>query len=574
MKIVVTGIGIISAIGCNKQETLDSIQAERSGVGAMQYLQSIHTHLPVGEVKMTNEALREALNIPSHIAVGRTTLLGLAAAREALHDAALQDVSDMAFISGTTVGGMDTTEQHWTQWLENNALDYVHQHEAGASTDTIASFIGDFSYKTTPSTACSSALNAIMIGANLMRTGGVKKALVGGTECLSKFHLNGFNSLMILDSASCRPFDATRAGLNLGEGASYLILENEEDALKRGAHIYGYIAGYGNTCDAHHQTASSPDGEGAYLAMKQALQMANIMPEQVDYINAHGTGTPNNDFSESAAIRRLFSEKIPFISSTKAFTGHTTSASGSIEAAICLLCMQNNIIPANLNWSVTDDTLVMPVVHNVQHDLQCVLCNSFGFGGNDSSLVLTKTGISDLSSNLSNVAISYSPLYNGEEIDYKQFISPIEARRMTKQLRQTLAASLSALHDANLSPDAIICATRYGCMTNSMVFLNEILSTNEDGLKPTRFIQSTHNTMAGLLAIKQQNKGYNITYSSGNNSWNDAILDAIMQMQLGFIQSALVVAFDEYVEDWDNILQKVGLQSCDIAKAQLLTLQN
>ena len=574
MKIVVTGIGIISAIGCNKQETLASIQAERSGVGAMQYLQSIHTHLPVGEVKMTNEALREALNIPSHIAVGRTTLLGLAAAREALHDAALQDVSDMAFISGTTVGGMDTTEQHWTQWLENNVLDYVHQHEAGASTDTIASFIGDFSYKTTPSTACSSALNAIMIGANLMRTGGVKKALVGGTECLSKFHLNGFNSLMILDSTPCRPFDATRAGLNLGEGASYLILENEEDALKRGAHIYGYIAGYGNTCDAHHQTASSPDGEGAYLAMKQALQMANITPEQVDYINAHGTGTPNNDLSESAAIRRLFSEKVPFISSTKAFTGHTTSASGSIEAAICLLCMQNDIIPANLNWSSTDDALILPVVHNVQHDLQCVLCNSFGFGGNDSSLVLTKIGVSDLSSNHSNAAISYSPIYDGDSIDYKQFISPIEARRMTKQLRQTLAAALSALHDANIIPDAIICATRYGCMANSMVFLNEMLSTNEDGLKPTRFIQSTHNTMAGLLAIKQQNKGYNITYSNGKNSWDDAILDATMQMQLGLIRSALVIAFDEFVEDWDNILRKVGVQSCDIAKAQLLTLEN
>ena len=574
MKIAITGIGIISAIGCNKQETLASIQAERSGVGAMQYLHSIHTHLPVGEVKMTNHALREVLDIPSHITVGRTTLLGLAAAREALQDADIHDVSDMAFISGTTVGGMDTTEQHWTQWLENKELDFIPQHEAGASTYTIASFIGNFSYKTTPSTACSSALNAIMIGANLLRTGRANKALVGGTECLSKFHLNGFNSLMILDNAPCRPFDTTRAGLNLGEGAGYLIIEKEEDALQRGAHIYGYIAGYGNTCDAHHQTASSPDGEGAYLAMKQALQMANIMPEQVDYINAHGTGTPNNDLSESAAIRRLFSEKIPFVSSTKAFTGHTTSASGSIEAAICLLCMQNNIIPANLNWSSTDDTLIMPVVHNVQQDLQCVLCNSFGFGGNDSSLVLTKTGLSDLPSNHSDVSILYSPIYDGDNIDYKQFMSPIEARRMTKQLRQTMAAAISVLHDANMIPDAIICATRYGCMANSMVFLNEMLSTNEDGLKPTRFIQSTHNTIAGLLAIKQQNKGYNITYSNGDQSWDDAILDAKMQMQLGLMRSALVVAFDEYVEDWDNALQKVDLQSFDTAKAQLLLLKN
>ena len=162
----------------------------------------------------------------------------------------------------------------------------------------------------------------------------------------------------------------------------------------------------------------------------------------------------------------------------------------------------------------------------------------------------------------------------GDSIDYKQFMSPIEARRMTKQLRQTLVAALSALHDVNIIPDAIICATRYGCMANSMVFLNEMLSTNEDGLKPTRFIQSTHNTMAGLLAIKQQNKGYNITYSNGKNSWDDAILDATMQMQLGLIRSALVIAFDEFVEDWDNILRKVGLQSYDVAKAQILTLKN
>ena len=146
---------------------------------------------------------------------------------------------------------------------------------------------------------------------------------------------------MILDHERCRPFDATRAGLNLGEGAAFVVLESEESANKRGVNVHAYLTGYGNACDAYHQTASSEDGEGAYLAMKEALDMAHLTPKDIQYVNAHGTGTPNNDQSESVSLRRIFGDEIPLISSTKSFTGHTTSASGSIEAVICILAMQN-----------------------------------------------------------------------------------------------------------------------------------------------------------------------------------------------------------------------------------------
>ena len=562
MRIAITGIGLISAIGLDRAETLTSLLAERSGIRAEEAAGVMG--LPMGRVKLTNGQLRERLGIDSSEAISRCALLGIAAAREALGDAPA--TAGRVLISGTTVGGMDTTERLWNDWQKGGHLDYIPQHEAGETTHKIAGHIGGFAYTATPSTACSSALNAVITGANMLRTGKAKQALVGGTECLSRFHINGFNTLMILDSKPCRPFSADRAGLNLGEGAGYLLLENEEDALARNATIYGYIAGYANACDAFHQTASSPDGEGDYRAMKQALEMANVTPGQVDYINAHGTGTPNNDQSESTAIRRLFGDNIPAVSSTKPFTGHTTSASGSIEAAICLLCMQQGFVPANLHFTGTGEGLVMPVRHTEHQALNYVLCNAFGFGGNDSSLLLSKRPceLPAVALNETQITIHEMP----REVDYKQWITPMEARRMSPQLRNVVALALSAMQTHKV--DAIVCATRYGCIVNSVAFLTDLLAGGESGLKPTRFIQSTHNTPAAIIANKQHHHGYNMTYSNGRQSWDNALLDAKMQIALGAIDSALVVAFDEYDEQWDTLLQHIGERAADVARAAVV----
>ena len=194
---------------------------------------------------------------------------------------------------------------------------------------------------------------------------------------------------MILDKEPCRPFDATRAGLNLGEGAAYLVLETEESALKRGVKPIAVLRGWGNACDAFHQTASSPDGEGAFLAMRKALEMAGLDGSAIDYVNAHGTGTPNNDASESAAIRRIFGESLPPVSSTKSFTGHTTSASGSIKAVFCILALENGFVPRQLNWSTPDPSCIVPQTEPLRKELRHILCNAFGFGGNDSSIILS-----------------------------------------------------------------------------------------------------------------------------------------------------------------------------------------
>lgn len=390
----ITGAGIVSAVGCNKREVLESLVAGRSGIGPMRYLRSVHTEFPVGEVPMSDEELCAALGIDASTPTIRTALLGMLALGEALDEAGLSggELPGAAFISGTTVGGMDRSECYYPDFLANDSRnEYIAMHDCGASTELIADRFGRFGFVSTPSTACSSAMNAILVGANLIRSGAFDIVVAGGSECLTRFHLNGFNALMILDTQPCRPFDATRAGLNLGEGAAYVVLERAASARRRGVHALATLDGVANTCDAFHQTASSADGEGAFRAMRGALADAGLDPSAVDYINAHGTGTPNNDASESAAMLRLFGDRVPPVSSTKAFTGHTTSASGAIETGICLLALRHGFLPVNLNWQHPMDNGIVPVRESrPPREIRHVLCNSFGFGGNDSSLLLSK----------------------------------------------------------------------------------------------------------------------------------------------------------------------------------------
>ena len=375
----VTGAGVVSAVGCGQGETLDALRRGRSGIAPVRYLRTEEKAFPVGEVKLSDAEMAERCGASQGLS--RTSLMGILALEEALAQAGLKNLAGIPLVGGTTVGGMDLTEQIFPA--------YSPLHDCGASTDAIASHFGGAPWATTLSTACSSAANAVIFGANLIRSGQAEIVAVGGSESLSDFHLHGFGSLMILDTAPCRPFDATRAGLNLGEGAAFLILESEASRKRRGVASLAVLSGFGNACDAFHQTASSENGEGAFLAMGKALKMAGLRPEDIDYVNAHGTGTPNNDASESAALRRVFGEKMPPVSSTKAFTGHTTSASGSIEAVFCLLALQEGFLPVNLNWATPDPACIVPTAGGPAR-LNHILCNAFGFGGNDSSLLFSR----------------------------------------------------------------------------------------------------------------------------------------------------------------------------------------
>ena len=395
-RIFVTGLGIISGIGNNLEENLDSLLRSKSGIDKLYYLQSpLRDSILVSEVKSTTEELFQRAGIPVQEGYSRNSLLGIIAATEAANLAQLKSFPGLrtGLISGTTVGGMDECEKHYQDFLTNdNANIYIDTYDCADSTEKIADSLGINDYITTISTACSSASNAILLGARMIRNGKLDRVVAGGTESLTRFHLNGFNALKILDSDPCKPFDQNRKGINLGEGAAYLVIESEDSVRSSGKKIYAELIGWGNSCEAFHQTASSPDGTGAFLAMEKALEMSGLKPGEIDYINAHGTGTDNNDIAEGRAIERLFGQHLPRISSTKPFTGHTTSAAGSTEAILSILCIQHQLIWPNLNFSEQMHDLNFSPVTKLMRDVRvnAVMTNSFGFGGNDTSLIFKK----------------------------------------------------------------------------------------------------------------------------------------------------------------------------------------
>ena len=395
--IVVTGIGIISAIGNNLKETTHALLNMQSGIKPISILNTRHKDdFVLGEIKKTQEELHHLANADTDKPWTRTAILALIAAREAMQDARLQvNGKRTGIVSASTVGGMDRSELYYKDFIgEALHKKFINTHHAGDHTEKVAETLGISDYISTISTACSSSLNSIMFGTRLINNGILDQVVVGGSDALSKFTLNGFNTLMILDKEHCRPFDKSRRGLNLGEGAAYLVLEREEVAIKQGKKIYAYVSGYANANDAHHQTASSEEGNGPFLAMKNAIKKAGLKPENIDYINVHGTGTENNDLTEGIALKRLFEEYIPPFSSTKAFTGHTLGAAGVIESVFSIIALQEQKLLPNINFkNAIPEINLIPVTKVEDAKLRHILTNSFGFGGNDSSIVfsLSKT---------------------------------------------------------------------------------------------------------------------------------------------------------------------------------------
>ena len=305
--------------------------------------------------------------------------------------------------------------------------------------------------------------------------------------------------------------------------------------------------------------------------MSDALQMAGLKPEDIQYINAHGTGTPNNDASESAAIQRVFGDKIPPVSSTKGFTGHTTSASGSIEAVICILSLLGDFLPANLGWKEQDESCIKPTTDNRQQTTdngqqttENILCNSFGFGGNDSAVVISKTPAPlpapPLGECIGTRTLGEAIITDVEQLqELREFISLGEARRMGKLMKAATITSLKALKAAGIeSPDAIITATAYGMLETSEKFLVDMLENGEETLSPTLFMQSTHNTLSSAIAIRLKCHGYNMTYSQGKDSLEWALRDARRLIQTGKAKTVLVGYHDEATPTFQEVFRRLG----------------
>ena len=392
MRIYITGLGAVSAIGMSVAEHLESLLNARHGISQIELVRELKTPYLGGEIKLTNDQLKAKLGLEEAKVYSRTALLAMLAAREAYPSSFPSGLS-VGVLNGTSVGGMDLSENFYEEYLKGNKSnkEVILAHECGTSTQNVADLLDIRGYRTTLSTACSSAANAIMLAARMMQAGQLDAAIAGGTDALSAFTINGFNSLGIYDSELSRPFDETRKGLNMGEGAGFVFLETEESVKKSGNSILAELIGWGNANDAFHQTASSPEATGAKLSMSTAMKIAQVAPKDIDYINAHGTGTENNDNTEVKAIGDLFPDKKPPYSSTKQYTGHTLAAAGGLEAVFSVLSINHGVIYPNLRWenqmSTTD---LMPALKLERKEIKCVLSNSFGFGGNNSTLIFRK----------------------------------------------------------------------------------------------------------------------------------------------------------------------------------------
>lgn len=392
-RIFVTGMGIISAIGDTVAINRIALTQSHCGITLLGLFPSAFSgKLPCGEIKISTETLKTKLKSDDP-GITRTTLLALHAFEEAIQDSGLTpqqlNSPDAALINATTVGGMCLTDELYHDAnKDSDGSPFLSSYDYGSVAVHMQKRYNIGGIVNTINTACSSSANSIMYGARLIRHGLATRAIVGGVDSLAKFTINGFNALHILSPEICTPFDKDRKGLNLGEGAAFLVLEKEDVIANR--KVYAELTGYGNANDAFHPSSISDQGDGPYLAMQAALSSAGLAPDAIGFINAHGTGTENNDETESRAMLRLFVNPPPF-ASTKSYIGHTLGAAGAIEAAYTVLNLHHQEVYPSLHFAdPIASTGLLPVNAYQQMKIDHAMSNSFGFGGNCTSLIFSK----------------------------------------------------------------------------------------------------------------------------------------------------------------------------------------
>lgn len=391
MNIYITGIGCISAIGNTVQQNRQNLVTQTHGLGHASYLDSRYAREKYfGEIPFSNNELRNMLSFSVRSELTRTDMLAHIAFAEAIQHAQLSNkelsLESTAFISASTVGGMCHTQELYNDANTiGKASAYIHAYNCSAHTLHITKTYSIQGITNTINTACSLSANAILYGMRLLQTGRATRVIAGGVDSLAKFTVNGFNSLQILSNEPCKPFDQQRTGLNLGEAAAYIVLETEQTCAHK--QIIAQLRGAGNASDAFHASALSENAVGVIQCSTQAIEQAGIEPHAIDYINAHGTGTENNDGVEYTGFSKLFTQIPPF-SSTKSYTGHTLGAAGALEAVYSILAILNQEVYPNLHTTKPIHNSMIQTYQTKQ--IQHVLSNSYGFGGNCTSLLFSK----------------------------------------------------------------------------------------------------------------------------------------------------------------------------------------
>lgn len=399
-RVAVTGMGVAASIGRNREEFWQALVSGKTGIGPVDLFDASGFRVQIaaqarwlrGSDYFTHRDLAR---------LSRADLLGLIAVREAVEDSGwakgFEDPERTAVIMGAGAGGIYPTEifrQELYRRQTRRHPSYLLSFPFCSLTDQVGNRYGLTGPRATIDTACSSTVTAIGLGCDWIQEGRVNLAVTGGSESLSRLTFSGFNALKAMDPQPCRPFDRLRQGLSLGEGAGVLILEPLDRALARGAHIYGEIMGYGTAGDAHHITAPHPEGYGAALSMRRAINSAGITEADVEFISAHGTATPVNDPIETKAVKLVFGPRaydIP-VTSIKSSIGHCLGAAGVLGVQAALLAIGNGKLPPTLHFQERDPACDLDVVFNQarEKNVDIVLCNAFAFGGNNSSLIVAR----------------------------------------------------------------------------------------------------------------------------------------------------------------------------------------
>ena len=551
-RVYIAGAGIISALSRGCSATFKALQENRSGLQPLQLFPLLTSEpLPVGGVltsifhqfSLQQESGEKCgLYVDPDSRLPRTHQMALDAAGQAM---AGHTHPPDAIIMGTTTGGILTTE-HLLRNSETGSKSYRY-HGLTTVAEELARQLDCTGPVITVSTACSSGTAAIGIALALLRSGRATRVLAGGVDSLCRLTYFGFHSLQLVDPEGARPMDVGRRGMSVGEGAAMLLLSTEkpDDPLAE-------ISGCGLSCDAYHAAAPHPEGRGAIMAMQAALDDAGIRPEEIDYINLHGTGTPDNDQAESRAVMSLF-ETLPPVSSIKGATGHSLAAAGAIEAVVAALAVSRSLLPANTGCLEPDPELIRPLLTPRTTSVSAVLSNSFGFGGNNGSLVITGpdqfpdsavfekkqplvirgtaclTGSGNLASTMKSLRTGNKVVAGMQAIEELSANLPLrKVRRLRRLSRMALSLAVSSHADSGLegNPSAVFMGTGWGALSETCDFLTRLEETREKFPSPTDFVGSVHNGPAGQVAMMFQATGANITTSGGDYSFEQALLTA------------------------------------------------
>jgi 3-oxoacyl-(acyl-carrier-protein) synthase len=526
-------MGIISALGTGISETAHALQKGFSGLRPLTLFPVASEYpLPVGEISGTLEPAE----------VPRTHQLARIAGDQAMTG---YRMPPDAVVLGVTTGGMLTTEAFLKMKTPPGSSPH---HGIGSVAEDIARRYRCRGPVVTISTACSSGTVAIKLALEMLRAGLAERVLAGGVDSLCRLTYYGFNSLQLIDPEGARPLDQNRRGMSVAEGAAMMLLATDRpDGAK------AEILGAGLSCDAYHPTAPHPRGRGALAAMQAAVKAANIDTNDIDYLNLHGTGTLDNDLSESEAINTLFANQKPPLSSVKGAFGHTLAAAGAIEAVVAATAISESLIPGNIGCRLPDPDLNLKPLMAAQHaPVNCVLSNSFGFGGNNAALVLARpdlfeplplpartrplgilgyaclTGAGGTEATMRRLSEGKSCQGMFPSEDLSENLPPRIVRRLKRLPRMTLSLAAAAHQDSGLDkrPEAVFLGTGWGAQSETYDFLTGLFDSGERFPSPTDFVGSVHNAPAGQVALHYQSTGANITTSGGDYSFEQALLAA------------------------------------------------